>query len=69
MKYIKKYKNDNYTINIVFEPSGEIIRVTNDEFESLSDYIIIDFDEKIQMYKINDNLREVTYFVLGTNEY
>jgi hypothetical protein len=69
MKYIRKYKNDNYTINIVFEPSGEIIRVTNDEFESLSDYIIIDFDEKIQMYKINDNLREVTYFVLGTNEY
>jgi uncharacterized protein YozE (UPF0346 family) len=69
MKYIKKYKNDNYTINIVFDPSGEIIRLTDNDFEILSDYIEMNFDEKIQMYKVDDDLRNVVYFVLGENEY
>jgi len=69
MNYIKCYENykkdkDN-DINLVLEPSGENIRLTQYDFDTLSDYVLLEYNNTNGVYIIDDDLKDVIVMVLN----
>jgi len=74
MGYIEYYENfisdsDNVyiseDIDLVMIPSGEIIKLTKKDFDTLSDYLVLDYNKKINAYITDDIRRDVIFMVLN----
>jgi len=67
MKHLRLFEYlDEETFDIAFIPSGEVISVTEHEFNGISAYVILEYNPEIDAYIIEDDLRDVIEIALKT---
>jgi len=66
MNHLKLYEDmgNEKVYDILFTPSGEMIEINTDEFDELSEYIIINYNEEFESWIIGDDHREIVTYIL-----
>lgn len=65
IKNFKLYEKMVTDEKILFIPSGELFDVNSDEIDNLSEYVILNYDEELDCYTIDDDYREMIILVLN----
>jgi len=69
MKYLKTFEKSNIIddkpVSLLLLPSGEILRLTEDEFLRIDEYMILDYDSDMECYQTDDHLRDSIIMILN----
>jgi len=65
MKHIKLYENmEKTTYDLLFEPSGEIMEVTDEELDTINDVIEMNYNGELDVFTLDDEQRYIIVFLL-----
>lgn len=62
---LQKFESFKHNNTILFEPSGEIIDLSDNEIDKIGEFIILDYNDKYDSYMINDDFKDVVMMILN----